>query len=286
MPSESHSPFLHITNRLTEQAVPLAIAAPAAVASLAYLNARTQFSHDVALIKSLVKNALVAKSLEKKDRVNTFYRFEGHALDKKTANSTFLVYQDSEWTYKEAYDIVLKYAAWLKTKYGVAPHEVVALDFMNSPKFLFIWLALWSLGACPAFINYNLTSEPLLHCINTSTGRIVFVDDEVKHQFSDEVLGALRATNFRNGKGSVEVVYLDEATERDIENLEGYREPDLSRSGDLMHTKAMLIYTSGTTGNPKAAIVPWSKTHVGAVVFENWMGMKQSDRFYTVPTSL
>ena len=213
---------------MTKQAVPLATTAPAAVASLAYLKAGTQFSHDVGLTKSLVKTAILAKYLEKKDRLDAFYRFEGHALNKKTADRTFLVYQDNEWTYKETYDMVLKYAAWLKTKYGVAPHEVAALDFMHSPRLLFIWLALWSLGACPAFINYSLTSEPPLHCINTSTGRIVFVDDELNHQFSDEVFSALGSTEVRNGRGSVEVVYLDEATERDIETMEGYREPDLS----------------------------------------------------------
>lgn len=154
---------------------------------------------------------------------------------------------------------------------------------MNSPKFIFIWLALWSLGAFPAFLNYNLTSKPLLHCIKTSTARIVFVDDEVKGKFSPEVLEALGSAEFRDAKGRVEVVYLGADLEREILTLEGIREPDTSRSGAMMSKMALLIYTSGTTGNPKPAIVAWSKAHVGGIVLKSWMGWKpRTDRFYSV----
>ncbi len=127
--------------------VPIALAAPAAVASLAYLNARTQFTYDIKFLGAVVKNSLRAKSLERKDRVNFFYVIEEHALGKSLADHAFIWYEGQSWTYKEVYDIVLKYAAWLKNKCAVAPNEVVALDFMNSPKFVFIWLAIWSLGA-------------------------------------------------------------------------------------------------------------------------------------------
>ena len=222
-------------------------------------------------------------SLQRRDRLNYFYFLEDHAKAKNTANHTFLVYEGLEWTYKETYDTVLKYAGWLKTKYQVAPGEVVALDFMNSPKFVFIWFALWSLGAFPAFINYNLTSKPLLHCIKTSGARITLVDDEIKHQFSEEVLEALQSTKFRDGKGSVEVVYVDSQVERGIEmSMDGLREPDTSRSGAALTTLAILIYTSGTTGNPKPAIVSWDKILATSCVMQNWMGWKQKDRFYSV----
>ena len=221
--------------------------------------------------------------MEKKDRVNAFYHLESHAKAKTTAHHPFVVYEGTTWTYKEAYDTVLKYAALLKTKYAIAPKEVVALDFMNSSRFIFIWLALWSLGAFPAFINYNLTSKPLLHCIKTSTARIVFVDDEVKEKFSPDVLTALRSVEFRDGKGPVEVVYLGAEVERELLSLKGFREPDTSRSGATMTSIALLIYTSGTTGNPKPAIVAWNKAHVGGIIMKSWMGWKpRKDRFYSV----
>ena len=177
---------------------------------------------------------------------------------------------------------MLKYAAWLKTEYSIAPKEIVALDFMNSPKFVFIWLAIWSLGANPALINYNLTSEPLLHCVRTSTARIIFFDDEIEHNFSDSVRSALQSSDFRDGKGPVEMVRLDAAMERVVMSTDGIREPDSSRAGADNHQMAILIYTSGTTGNPKPAIIPWVRTCTGGDILHNWMGLKKSDRFYTV----
>ena len=180
------------------------------------------------------------------------------------------------------YDIVLRYGTWLKTNYAIVPREVVAMDLMNNPQFIFLWLALWSLGACPAFINYNLTGQSLLHCIKTSTARILFVDEEVKLQFTEDILDAIAAPGFRDGKGAVEVVDINSDIERRILAGKGLREPDSSRAGAKLHDMASLIYTSGTTGLPKPAVVSWRKPRLGGGFSAVWLGLKSDDRFYTV----
>ena len=256
--------------------------APAAVATVAYLSALTQFPNDYSLLKSVVKGRGRIAAAEKSDRLNLFYILEAHAHAKSIANHAFLVYEGTTWTYKEVYDIVLKYGTWLKTNYSIAPREVVSLDFMNSPKFIFIWFAVWSLGAVPALVNYNLTGKPLLHSIRSAGARILFVDDEVQNLFSSDVLGALGSADFRDGKGLVEVVFLDVNVERLIMNMPGAREPDSSRAGVKSTFKAMLLYTSGTTGLPKATVVPWFRIYNGASFTENWMGWSRNDRFYSV----
>ena len=198
---------------------------------------------------------------------------------------------------------MLKYATWMKTKYAVAPGEIIAMDFTNSPTFVFIWLAIWSLGAKPAFINYNLTGNALLHCIKVSTARIVFVDEEVKHTFTSDVTQGLSSSSMREGKGPVEVVYVEPEEERQILEITAIREPDTSRSGVKGSDLAILIYTSGTTGlyvdnsivifmkkdelilhlfRPKAGIISWHKLYSGRHVLSTWMGWEQQDRFYTV----
>ena len=252
------------------------------MASLAYLDARTQFSYDFSLIKTLAKSSYQIWQLERKDRCNLFYVLEDHAKAKATANRPYLILEGRSWTYKEVYNTVLKYAAWLKAKYGVAPKEIVALDFMNTPHFIFIWFALWSLGAVPAFINYNLTGAPLLHCIKTSTARLVFTDGLVEPRFSTEVRDDMASGKVRDGKGPVELVVLSSGTESEIMACEAYREPDSSRNGPKIADMSLLIYTSGTTGNPKPAIVSYRKVWTGAAFMKNWMGWKRNDIFYTV----
>lgn len=265
--------------------VPLAIAAPALLAGAAWLNAKTQLSYDLTLVASLTRASLTTVLNEKRDRLNLFYYLENHATSRNTAGRSFIVFNGKEWTFKEVYDIVLKYGTWLRKTFAIAPGDVVAIDFMNSPQFLFIWLALWSLGARPAFINYNLTGNPLLHCIKTSTSRVVLVDEKSKAQFTPEVLEAVASLNSRDGKGPVEVVFFSEALEQQILAEDGRREPDSVRSGVQAHDMASLMFTSGTTGLPKAAIVSWYKCTVGGI-FTSIVMLKPSDRFYSVGLSL
>lgn len=214
--------------------------------------------------------------------MNLFYVLEKHATSKRTSSRSFLAYNGKEWTFREVYDLVLKYGTWLKKTYAIAPKEVVAMDFMNSANFVFFWLAIWSVGACPAFLNYNLTGQPLLHCIKTSTARIVLVDEEIKAQFTPEVLQTASSPGFRDRGGPVQVVIFDGALEQQILAVEARREPDLSRSGVKAHEMSCLIYTSGTTGLPKPAIVSWHKATVSGIYVSRWLRMKPSDIFYTV----
>ncbi len=251
----------------------------ASVAGLAWFNAKTQLSHDLKLLYPYWNLARRIRAREKRDRVNFFYILEEHATTTATAGSPFLVYEGKIWTFKEVYDTVLQYATWLKREYGIAPREVVAMDFMNKPQFIFLWLAIWSLGACPAFINYNLTGKPLLHCVRSSNSRLLFVDEEVKSQVTEEVLDAL---SISEDERLVQVVFVDETTEQHILGLKGVREPDSSRAGAKGPEMANLIYTSGTTGLPKPAIVSWNKAFIGGGVSGSCMSMKPSDRFYTV----
>ena len=252
------SPCLRSQYPSNKEAVPWTILAPAAAASLAYLDARLLISHDFSLLSALIEHAILSRRLDRQDRVNYFYRLEEYALSKKDADRAWLIYEGRSWTFKEGYDTVLQYAAWLKSTYAIAPGEFVAVNFMNSEKFAFMIMAIWSLGALPALINYNLTSKPLLHCIKTSTARIVLVDKDVRSQFGSDVMQSLESIDFREGgKGPVEVVFFDPIVEGKILSTVGVREPDSCRSGariDGANRIALLIYTSGTTGLPKPAI--------------------------------
>lgn len=225
----------------------------------------------------LVGHALKSKKLDKQDRVNLFYALEDKALSKSFADHIFLKYEGREWTFKETYDVVLKYATWLKATHAIAPKEIIALDYTNSPKFLFVILAIWSLGAHPAMINYNLTGKPLLHCIRMSTARVVLVDDEVLDTFTPEVKEALAGNDFRDdGKGPVEVVIHDSVLEDKVSFVTAVREPDSSRTGAGINTgdkMSSLIYTSGTTGMPKPAIGRYlNRSSCGVLIFLQSVG--------------
>lgn len=99
--------------------VPLAVlpfALPAAAAGLAYLNARHALSYDWALIKPLLKTQVIGVRLhERRDDFNLFYRLENQAKS-TNANETWIIFQGKRFSYAQAYENVLKYGTWMKTK--------------------------------------------------------------------------------------------------------------------------------------------------------------------------
>lgn len=255
--------------------VPIVLAAPAAAAGLAYLNAKTSLGYDVRLFGSAFKARIAMAMREKKDHLNMFYKLEEYARGKR-ADNTFLIFEGRQWTYKETYEIVLKYGTWLKNTCNVKSKDIVAMDFMNSEKFVFLWFGLWSIGAKPAFVNYNLTGAALSHCVKVSTTSLTFIDTEIQENFTQELRDELPTVDFK---------ILTPELEAEILSTKGIREPDSSRTETLAQNIAALIYTSGTTGLPKPAIVSWAKVNVGTVLVGSWMSFKQSDIFYTVRTS-
>ncbi|THZ45919.1 acetyl-CoA synthetase-like protein [Aureobasidium pullulans] len=271
-------------------ALPLTLAAPAAVASLAYLRAKTSFPNDYAILKATVLGALYVRNCVKNDRVNLFYELEKHALDPKTRDHSFLAIpphipkdvatpadlkglQATEWSYKQVYETVLKFAAWLKQEHGVKKGDMVAIDYTNKTQFVCLWFALFSLGAKAAFINTNLRGKALLHCVKACKAKLLIVDPAIEDALTEEVRQELA--------NSVQAVVLDDVTEGRIVATAGLRVADEERGGDKISDTAVLIFTSGTTGLPKPAVVPWKKFLLSGRTVSNWLGVKSTDRYYT-----
>ncbi|EXJ81484.1 hypothetical protein A1O3_07777 [Capronia epimyces CBS 606.96] len=266
---------------------PAALAIPAALAGLAYLNARWRVSVDAHLLRSLAASRIAFQRRERADRVNSFYLLEEHANNPKVADKPFIVYQGRKWTFKETYDTVLRYAGYLHGRHSIVPGEIIALDFMNNPQFLFLTLALWSLGAVPAFINYNLTSTPFVHSVRTSSARLLIVDPEIESKvLTPETQEAFKAPKFRNNAFPLEVVVLHSGLQSSLEYFQPHRAPDSARAGVTGRSPSVLISTSGTTGLPKAAIVPWERVVYGSGIVARWIELRpvtssKPDCYYT-----
>ncbi|KAL2268220.1 hypothetical protein VTJ83DRAFT_3066 [Remersonia thermophila] len=252
--------------------LPPSLAVPAVAALGAYLNAKHLLSYDLALLGSIVPALLSSLWQTKRGRLNVFYRLEDLALSKSSADRVFLKFENRSYTYAQAYDTVLRYASWLRGRRGVNKGDMVALDFQNTDTLLFLLLALWSLGATPALINYNLTAKPLVHCIKKAQTRRVLVDPAVAGNVTDEVRAELDGVAFEVVTPELEMQMLSQEAARPPDELR-----EIASSNDM----AALVYTSGTTGLPKGAIVSWAKLVIVGGFTSRWVGTTSKDVFYT-----
>ncbi|KAF1942149.1 acetyl-CoA synthetase-like protein [Clathrospora elynae] len=283
-------------------------AAAAAAAGLAYLDGRYGFTYDWLALSSLVKGTVGGTRNERRDTLNLFYELESVAQSSRS-NHTWIIFQGKTWTYAQAYDIVLRHGTWLKRK-GVQKDEIVAIDFVNSETFVWLWFGLWSIGAKPAFVNYNLTGKSLVHTVKTSTARLVLVDQEGRDKFSEammkehgfvpaevgadqakyefemdqsEVPRAVRNQAKTPLQRQLNIVFFDDALAANILTLPPTRLPDSSRAGQKRNSMAMLIYTSGTTGLPKPAIFAWGKCNASARFISSWLSLKNEVMYTSMP---
>ncbi|KLU83768.1 fatty acid transporter [Magnaporthiopsis poae ATCC 64411] len=245
----------------------------AAAAGLAYINAQAAVWYDIKMGASVLPAIARMHYKCHTGRLNFFYLLEEHAKNASSAKRTFIRFGDSSYTYAEVYTLALRYGEWMRKRYGVKKDDVVAVNFMNSDKLLFIMFGLWAIGAKPALINYNLTDRSLVHCVSAAKSAVCLVDPAVADKITDDVRQGLPGTRFE--------VFAPEL-EAEVNATEPVRLPDEVRhESQGQAAMAALIYTSGTTGLPKAAVVGWAKMAVAGGFTAGLLELKTTDVYYT-----
>ncbi|CAK7891809.1 very long-chain fatty acid transport protein [[Candida] anglica] len=275
--------------------------AAAALLGTQLLDAKYSIKHDVLLVQKVVRSAIPYLINCARGRASFWYYFEKSAqrngsnraisfprplknpppieTDSNGVKNYDNQFEVENYTYKELYDIVLRLSYILKNEYGVTPDQTIALDCMNKPIFIFLWLALWNIGALPAFLNFNTKDKPLIHCLKISNVTQVFIDPDCS--------GPIRDTEpeIRTELPNVKLHYMNEVELlRVIQDraTPKYRAPDHTRRPeDTDSSCCALIYTSGTTGLPKAGIMSWRKAFMAANFFGYIMKIENKSNVLT-----
>lgn len=266
------------------------------------LDAKFHLSEDLNLIQKVVRKAVPFAVLSLRNRVSFWYIFEKAALKypnnvaicfprPKSQKDTVVTYDAQgypnyedqfsleSYTYKELYDMILRFSYILKNDYGIGPKDTIGVDCMNKPLFIILWFSLWNIGALPAFLNYNTKGKPMVHCIKIAGIAQVFIDPDCD--------GPIRETEASINKElpSVKLNYIDEPHLLRIlsdKSRPKYRAPDITRRPeDKDSSCCALIYTSGTTGLPKSAIMSWRKAFMASAFFGTVMKIDKKSNVMT-----
>jgi len=170
----------------------------------------------------------------KANRVSLWYTFAEACAQHR--NERAIWSRQGSWTFGEMHDQAVRYAQWLLDQ-GVKPGELVAMYMKNSPEFVIVWFAMLCVGAAPAFINWNLESNALLHCLDVAETRLIIVDDEPA--FLQRVNASKEGIETKGTK----IVVLDESLKREVTARKAVVPGDEFRSGVTGAFPFCLIYT-------------------------------------------
>ncbi|KAK4560999.1 hypothetical protein LTR86_004954 [Recurvomyces mirabilis] len=253
--------------------VPVTAAIAGVSAAAAYLDAKFHVSHD---LKAGSLNNAAAEALNfitekyNQKRLTIYHLIEDNALGPKTSN-LFLEFEGRSWTYRQFYDDVQRVGNWLIKDLGIQSGDRIAIDGSNSAEYLMLWFALEAVGACIAFINCNLTGDPLVHSVKLCESKYIIADRGVRH--------LVDPCSAEFAEYNIKPVYYDEAFFVSLASA-GRIPPD--RTAKLLPTDlASLIYTSGTTGLPKGVMITAGRHVNTARSISTYLKLQPNEKFYT-----
>lgn len=252
------------------------------------LDEKTHIKDDMYIIPYVIKKAIGHVISTMRGQLSYWYIFERAV--RANPNKLALVYPKpvqgqtgdaafdlESYTFQELYDIILRLSEILAHRYGVKEGDTIGIDATNKPLFIFLWFALWNLGATPAFLNYNNIGRPLVHCIKVANVSQVFIDPAAS--------GPIKETENEIMKEipTVQLHYLEEEILlEEIKNPNSIKfRPATRNHNDPDYATGALIYTSGTTGLPKPAIMSWRKAGLGSSLYGHIVRIKTNSIVFT-----
>ena len=163
-----------------------------------------------------------------------------------------------EHLWSDYFNLVEKVAGGL-LKIGIKPGDRICLISANCPEWVFICLAVQSLGAYLVPIYPNNTPEQVKYIVEHSEAQLFFVQNHEQLSKTDDwrnKSGHLNKTILMFGEPPEDVMKYDEFI--NLGSLQQQETPGLlkDRIDNLTEdSPAGIIYTSGTTGPPKGVIL-------------------------------
>uniref|UniRef100_H2Z7X8 long-chain-fatty-acid--CoA ligase n=1 Tax=Ciona savignyi TaxID=51511 RepID=H2Z7X8_CIOSA len=236
--------------------------------------------NDIAFLSKMIKALRTMAYYRKKDIAVCDRLAE---VAKSTPEHPAILYEEEIFSYGQMHKLTNQYAHAFRSL-GVQSGHKVGLIMMNEPHYIAIWLGCNRIGAVCSFLNFNLKSKSLLHCIDLSEIKILVAGS--KFEALAPLVGRscfchsshmwICQVNYKSKELSdTSTLFLtDKASSEDIPR---------SWRGDVKHRDPICyIFTSGTTGLPKAVNVDNSKCFAGAAI----LGFAEPKPYDVVYTSL
>ncbi|NXP83826.1 S27A6 protein, partial [Passerina amoena] len=202
----------------------------------------------------------------------------------KNPHKPFLIYEGTVYTYQDV-DRRSNRVAQAFLHYGnLNKGDTVALLMGNGPDFIHVWFGLAKLGFIVAFLNVNIRSRSLLHCINTSAAKALVIGEDCLGSIEKEFILNLLENNVAVWLMSASSPFQHVHTLPDkLDKVSDNPVPSHLRAVTDTRNTALHIFTSGSTGFPKAAIITHHRTLAASLALIQCGAVSQDIIYVTLP---
>lgn len=182
---------------------------------------------------------------------------------KKQPQKPFIIYEGDIYTYEDVDKRSSKVAYVFLNHSTLKRGDTVALLMSNEPDFVHVWFGLAKLGCVVAFLNSNIRSNSLLHCIRSCEPRALVVGTDLLEAI-EEILPSLPEDISVWGVRDSVPQGISSLTEK-LTTASDKPVPRSHHVASNLKSPYLYIFTSGTTGLPKAAVITQLQALKGSV---------------------
>ncbi|KAM6187518.1 long-chain fatty acid transport protein 6-like [Sarcoramphus papa] len=167
----------------------------------------------------------------------------------KIPHKPFLIYEGKVHTYQDV-DRRSNRVAQVFLHYGhLKKGDTVALLMGNGPDFIHVWFGLAKLGCVVAFLNFNVHSRSLLHCVNTCAAKALVIGEDCLGSIENEFIFHLVENNVAVWLMSTRSPFQHVHTIPDkLDKVPDHPVSSHLKAVTNTRNTAMYIFTSGSTG--------------------------------------
>ncbi|NXP04120.1 S27A6 protein, partial [Thinocorus orbignyianus] len=203
---------------------------------------------------------------------------------RKIPHKLFLIYEGTVHTYQDVDRRSNSIAQVLLHHGNLKNGDTVVLLMGNGLDFIHVWFGLAKLGCVVAFLNFNMHSRSLLHCINTCGARTLVIGEGKLFGINKEFLFQLLENNVAVWLMSTSSPFQHVHTILDkLDKVPDHPVPSHLKDANNIRSTAMYIFTSGSTGFPKAAVITHQRALSCCLLFTQCGAVSHDIMYLTLP---
>ncbi|MBI5448405.1 MAG: acyl--CoA ligase [Gammaproteobacteria bacterium] len=158
-----------------------------------------------------------------------------------------IIFQSSQYTYPEISSIISVIANNLYQQ-GIKKNSKVALFMDNRPELIWLYFAIFKLGAVAVPVNYRYKSAELNYVLQDCQAEML-ITEEIKEQYVEPFLSKTNS--------NLKIFSLSKYPNKNWDNFSVLLEEKTRSHPDMIIKEedlAVILYTSGSTSNPKGVM--------------------------------